>query len=103
MPKLNCGVENCAYNAERCCCLGSIDVDGSHSTSCTEGTCCNSFVEDDGAHNCSGVPEANSEVACKAVSCMHNENAKCNANSIDVAGNGASNSIETECSTFASR
>ena len=103
MPKLYCGVENCTYNAEHCCCLGKVDVDGSEATECTEGTCCNSFVEDNGVHNCSGEPEPNSEIDCKAESCMHNENCKCHAESIEVVGNGACRCGQTECSTFTRR
>ena len=100
MPKLNCGVENCAYNAERCCCLGNINVDGSNNTEHTEGTCCNSFTEDSGAHNCSGVPAVDSEVDCQATNCTHNDNCKSHADSIEVVGNGACRCGETECSSF---
>lgn len=100
MPKLNCGVNNCAYNAENYCSLNNVKVDGSDHTQHTEGTCCNSFVEDNGAHNSTAVPASYSEIDCEATNCTHNEGCKCCADSIQVSGNGAYNSRDTECSTF---
>ena len=100
MPKLNCSVANCAYNAESCCCLGNVKVDGSSNTEHTEGTCCNSFAEGGSGHNCSGVPADYSEIDCQATNCTHNDNCKCHADTIQVAGNGADRCGETECSTF---
>ncbi|MEG0318452.1 MAG: DUF1540 domain-containing protein [Niameybacter sp.] len=99
MPKLNCGVNNCAHNAESCCCLSNVKVDGSSNTDQSSGTCCNSFAEG-GANNCTGTPEANSEINCEAMNCAHNEDCRCCADSIQVAGNGACNCGDTECSSF---
>ena len=72
MPKLYCGVENCTYNAEHCCCLGKVDVDGSEATDCTEGTCCNSFVEDNGVHSQIQKSTVRQKVVCimKTVNAM---------------------------------
>lgn len=100
MPKLNCSVANCAYNAESCCCLSNVKVDGSSQTHHTEGTCCESFAEGGSGTNCSGIPAAYSEIDCQATSCTHNENCRCYADSIQVAGNGADYSGQTECSSF---
>lgn len=103
MPKLNCSVQNCAYNAESCCSLGNVKVDGSSHTEHTEGTCCNSFAEGGSGHNCSGVPADYSEIDCQATSCTYNENCRCHADSIQVVGNGADRCGETECGTFSKK
>ena len=44
MAELKCGVLNCSYNQEECCCKGDIMVGGSHACDC-DGTCCESFSQ----------------------------------------------------------
>lgn len=99
MPKLNCCVNNCAHNAESCCSLGQIQVDGSAANSSAE-TCCNNFAEQTGASNCSCTPNPSLKVDCKATDCTHNKECECCADSIDVAGSGACNCQDTQCSSF---
>lgn len=44
MAELKCGVENCSYNKEKCCCKGDIMVGGKHADCCND-TCCESFAQ----------------------------------------------------------
>lgn len=97
MPKLKCGVSNCGNHAEGCCCLGKIDVSGGATS---ENTCCNNFIEQSGATNASLTPNEALNVSCSANDCTHNKNSECCADSIDVAGAGACNCSDTQCSSF---
>lgn len=97
MPKLKCGVNSCANNAENCCCLGKIDVAGGVTA---ENTCCSSFIELTGATNAADTPNESLSVDCDAHDCVHNKDCQCCAESIDVAGAGACNCTDTQCSSF---
>ncbi len=99
MPSLSCSVQNCGNNAEGCCCLNEIKVDGNHPDT-PEGTCCNSFTDQVGASNSTSTPNDQLNVMCEATDCVHNKGCTCCADSIDVAGFGASNSLDTQCSSF---
>ena len=44
MAELKCGVDNCSYNKDKCCCKGDIMVGGKHAGCCTD-TCCESFAQ----------------------------------------------------------
>ena len=102
MPKLVCSVENCAYNAEHLCALNEIQVGGQNATS-TEATCCDSFrQEGESVSNCvnGSCASKETEIDCEATNCVHNDNCKCHADSIDVCGCGAKHAKGTECATF---
>ena len=45
-------------------------------------------------------PKKETNVACNAVTCVYNENKKCTADHIQIAGIKAMASGETECGTF---
>ena len=66
-------------------------------------TCCGSFVER-GEKSCGcNVKEHESKkiaVACEACNCTFNENKKCSANHIGIAGGNACSCGETECASF---
>ncbi len=100
MPKLNCGVSNCGNNAEGACCRGAIEVAGGATA---ENTCCSNFLEGSGATNTATTPNETLVVACNAHDCAHNENSQCCAESINVAGMGATNAVDTQCSSFCKR
>ena len=91
MTLLDCAVTGCAYNEDRCCCKGDIKVEGSEAVHQNE-TCCGSFVER-GEKNCGcNVKEHESkkiDVACEACNCTFNENKKCSADHIGIAGGNA--------------
>ena len=97
MTLLDCAVTGCAYNEDRCCCKGNIKVEGSEAVHQNE-TCCGSFVER-GEKSCGcNVKEHESKkiaVACEACNCTFNENKKCSANHIGIAGGNACSCGET--------
>ena len=70
-----------------------------------EGTCCGSFDENrEGAFkNIFKTPESRLEVDCEAVNCIYNEGRHCQAEHIDVCGDGASRAEHTQCATFTVR
>lgn len=104
MPTLNCSVTNCAYNSSQHCCLAEIDVTGVVSASTTEETFCASFIQraegetSNASNQCYADPHTN--IHCEADSCMYNMGHNCTADAIEVAGQGASNRDQTECTTF---
>lgn len=103
MTFLDCSVTGCMYNADKCCCKGDITVAGKAAKSNVE-TCCGSFKERSGenAMNVAKRVSKMNEVACEACNCKFNENQKCNAEHIGIAGGDACSCTETECASFCS-
>lgn len=101
MPELKCSVVTCVHNNENYCALDSIEVNGS-SAQKSEETCCGSFVEkrDNQYSNSAKSATATSDVVCRARDCKYNDECKCFAGKINVAGSSACHSEETECTTF---
>ena len=97
MPKLKCSVVNCGNNADEYCCLGRISVDGGANV---ENTCCSSFIEQSNGSNSADIPQESLSIACTAHDCRYNEESKCCADCVDVAGAGANRATETQCNTF---
>lgn len=104
MTKLDCSVTSCLHNADQCCCKMAIVVDGRKAQD-KEGTCCGSFDENrDGSFkNVFKTPENRLEIDCEAVECIYNENRHCEADHIDIAGDGAKTAEHTLCATFRTR
>ncbi len=102
MPILDCSVKNCFYNSESRCQLDTIKVDGSHAET-TEGTACASFElrKNSEFSNREGhIPDPECSIDCEATKCTYNDNCKCEADHIGIAGNGACECGETECASF---
>ena len=101
MPKLSCDVGTCMHNEEHCCCKGSIVVDGKMAD-CAQKTCCLSFDErgKDSFKNSYERPNMSMPVECEATNCIYNENRRCNAEHVGIAGTQAKRSQDTECSSF---
>lgn len=101
MAELKCGVENCGYNQDHCCCKGDIMVGGSHACDC-EGTCCESFSQrQDNAYVSSlDHPCRTISIDCEAEKCVYNSNYKCHAERVDIRGCGAADCRQTQCATF---
>ncbi len=101
MTFLDCSVTGCAYNADRCCCKGDICVEGKEAHREQE-TCCGSFKErgENSAQNAAKRISKEIEVSCEACNCMFNENKKCCADHIGIAGGSACTCGETECASF---
>lgn len=101
MTELNCNAKNCLYNAKDCCCKGDIKVEGKDSQT-SERTCCGSFKEKKGETFLNSVchPDRAIDIDCEAVKCMYNEQHKCMAGHVGIAGGQATDSAQTECSSF---
>lgn len=101
MTLLDCSVTSCAYNEDRCCCKGDIKVDGKDAVHNDE-TCCGSFKERRGeaGRNAEGRISKMIDVACEACKCKFNEDEKCSADHIGIAGGDACSCGETECASF---
>ncbi len=101
MTNLDCIVSNCVYNDDKCCCREDITVKGRSAESNKE-TCCGSFVEQkDGAvKQAAGKPSKETDVFCDACKCEFNQDHKCGAEHIGIAGKSACSCVETECSSF---
>ena len=104
MTHLDCSVQNCMYNQDNSCSKESIHVDGS-SASSTEDTCCKSFVErkEGAATNSTKEAVKPTDIACEAVNCMYNEDCRCDAEHIGIAGSDACDCEHTECASFRSK
>ena len=101
MAELKCGVENCCYNEECCCCKGDIMVGGQHAEKCRD-TCCESFSQRKGDSYTSSLnhPSKVISIDCEAANCVYNSNYKCHAEHVDISGCGASDCKGTACATF---
>lgn len=104
MTRLDCSVKSCLHNSDSCCCKGAIVVEGNCACDKCD-TCCGSFDENkDGSfHNLFKTPESKLEVDCEAVKCIYNEDRHCSAEHIGIAGNGANEAGQTECTSFKAR
>lgn len=102
MTQLKCSVRSCMYNDNEgnLCSKGDIMIGGKSATASNE-TRCESFEERRGsASNSVGSPSEKIEVGCKAENCVFNEECKCSAQSIGIAGSNAYSCAETECASF---
>lgn len=102
MPILDCSVKNCIHNMESRCQLEQIKVEGSNATN-SDSTACGSFRlrrNADSYSNSTHLPNPENDVKCAAENCCFNENLKCHADHIDIAGNGACDCGETLCQSF---
>ncbi len=100
MTQLDCTVSSCLYNKDSYCCKGDITVGGRHASSVNE-TCCESFREKEGsASNSAGHASQTIHVDCEAENCKYNEDCKCHAGHIGIAGGQACSCQETECASF---
>ena len=101
MTQLKCSAQTCMYNEDQCCCKGDIMVEGRDAKE-PSATCCASFRERTGdtARNAMEHPSHNIDVDCEAVTCIHNDDCKCAAKSITIAGSHACHCDDTECAQF---
>lgn len=100
MTKLDCTVTGCLYNQERCCCRDEIQVEGDHARHSRD-TCCRSFRErGEGAKSLADYPTKETKVACMALECTFNEDCRCQAKHIGIAGGAAYDCKGTECTAF---
>jgi len=110
MPKLNCEIRNCVYNADFLCARSVIKVVDEEARTSKE-TSCSSFhkrkkqLSDRDIYltefaSFDGVNQYVS-IDCESVNCKYNENLICTAENIKIAGNSkARKRNETICETF---
>lgn len=105
MTKLDCSVVSCSYNENRLCKRENITVGGRKAIKPSE-TVCESFYPR-GTNTMTSLdgkgPKEETNIACNAVTCVYNENKKCTAEHIQIAGVKAVTAGETECGTFQCR
>ncbi|MFR8032812.1 MAG: DUF1540 domain-containing protein [Lachnospiraceae bacterium] len=101
MSCLQCSVATCVHNSEHRCCKNEIIVEGAKARSIPE-TCCGSFDERRGEtfKNQFETPNTTAKISCEVCNCIYNKEHVCQAERVDIAGNGASAATQTECSTF---
>lgn len=103
MPALKCSAITCVYNKEELCSKGDIQITGDMAKT-PDQTSCGSFQERKGASmtdSCaSGCGCDTIQVDCEACKCMYNDDRKCSASQIGIAGPNATNSQQTMCGTF---
>ncbi len=101
MAMLVCSAQKCVYNNGMYCSKGDIKVGGENATRVQE-TCCTDFTErtTQGAKSSMGTASQKINVACEACHCVYNDECKCTAGQIGIAGAGACTCEQTECGTF---
>lgn len=100
MTQLKCSAKNCMYNQDQLCARGDITIGGQDASKPNE-TSCESFQERTGsATNSVGHAKEDINVRCNACNCDFNEDCKCCADSIGIAGSNACSCGETECASF---
>ena len=102
MSSLKCSAGNCVNNEHGLCALPIIRVDGDNAKRSFD-TFCHSFSHRRGALINSvfgGYAEERTEIKCTASECAYTHEDRCEADSVEVSGSGASRSGETECRTF---
>ena len=101
MSCLHCSVASCVHNSEHYCCKNEIIVEGTRANTIPE-TCCSSFDERHGESfkNQFETPNSTAKISCEVCNCVYNKDHLCHAARVDIAGNGASSAIQTECATF---
>ena len=103
MTILKCSATTCMYNQKELCSKGEIKVNGADARYADE-TCCASFQErtDTSAKNSftEGCGCEKIQIDCKAAEFTYNDNCKCTASAIGIAGEGACQCQDTKCTTF---
>lgn len=103
---LECTAEDCFYNKSQCCCKGDIEVKGKSAKTSSE-TCCHSFKpQGEGSYanaHTNASPDRGVEIGCEVDNCVYNDDHRCFAERIGIAGVNASTSSETQCATFRAR
>ena len=100
MTQLKCSVRNCMFNDDKLCSKGNITIGGQTASKPNE-TRCESFQErTERMTNSVGHPSKEIDVHCYAEKCDFNDDYKCHAESIGIAGSNACSCAETECASF---
>lgn len=100
MANIVCTVSNCYFNKKEGCTAPTLEVDGKEAKE-SRHTCCDTFIEQKpGVKSSVNEPRNETEISCKAVKCVYNNDEYCNAFRIVINGKNAQYPEETCCSTF---
>lgn len=103
MLKINCDVINCSHNNDKICFANVVSIGGKNAKKDCD-TCCGSFLDEKNygklTNNINDMGNQSSSLLCNVVSCSHNSNNLCNADTIHVSGKDINLYTETYCSTF---
>ena len=107
MSNLHCTVTDCTHNCDRLCTLSSIKVEGQNADK-AQLTFCHSFTprNTDRCNRTENVrcleisADAETHIACDALTCAYNKNNVCSAKQVDVKGDHACTCTDTQCATF---
>lgn len=116
MSVLSCSAMKCVYNMSGLCSARKIHVDGTNAHE-SPGTDCGTFEERGIKSAFTNMPNMNiggelrqvfdrdsidmsPQIKCDAVNCSYNAERICHASNVQITGQGAETSIETECETF---
>ena len=105
MPVLDCSVKSCFYNSDNKCSLDSIKVEGK-SADYSDDTACGSYrlrAGEEAKNGCCSKAKTTLVVSCSANKCVFNEENKCKAEHIGIAGSHADKMDDTECASFVCR
>ena len=104
MPYIQCNAVRCVFNTHGGCSRNDVTVGGKARTDRSDGTCCRSFSDKTSAlKDCAvtdGTPSDCAAIACKATSCVYNEDSLCGASVIRVENSAADAAQKTRCETF---
>ena len=105
MPVLDCSVKSCFYNSDNKCSLDSIKVEGK-SADYSDDTVSGSYrlrAGEEAKSGCCSKAKTTLVVSCTANKCVFNEENKCKAEHIGIAGSHADKMDDTECASFVCR
>ena len=105
MQQINCDANNCAHNKSGICYSISVAI-GIVNVSSESATCCDSFSNRAlyrGLTNNANSHRQCDYLTCEVENCIHNVNALCNLQSINVSGSSSRTYTQTKCFSFDSK
>lgn len=79
MTNLNCAQGDCANNSNGCCCLNTIEVDGSQNA-----VCCSYCTGSGASDTVKDAAQPATEIECGEQECCHNENCCCQSDHVEI-------------------
>jgi len=103
MARIMCGVDQCSHNKTGVCYSNFVSIEGSSAKEDCD-TSCSSFLDkasySELTSNVMSGGSACECLGCKVETCKHNNDCKCNLDSIKVDGANANYYSETSCYSF---
>ena len=105
MQQINCDANNCAHNKSGVCYSSRVGI-GVLNVSSESETCCESFSNRAlyrGLINNANSDSQCDSLTCEVENCIHNANALCNLQAINVSGSSSRTYTQTKCFSFDSK